>query len=404
MYFCGSQIPIMGNNFEMIAKTLYGFEPLLAKELRQLGAMDVKEGVRAVAFTGDTGFLYKANLSLRTAVKILKPIHSFRVMSEQDLYQGVRRMDWSKYMDVDDTLAVDATIHSDHFSHSQYVALKTKDAIVDQFRDNQGRRPNVDLSFPSLRINVHIEKETCNISFDSSGSSLHKRGYRSATNIAPINEVLAAGMLLHSGWSGQSDFLDPMCGSGTILIEAAMIACNIPPNINREDFGFMRWADWDESLFEKIKDSCMKKLREFHFSIRGYDKAPSAVMKAEENVRNAHLEDYINIQQFDFFKSKKQHPRHLHMLFNPPYGERLSSLNIPEFYANIGDTLKQGYPGTEAWFVSSNFEGMKHVGLRPSRRIKLFNGSLEAKLLKYDIYEGSKKAKKNQGDGNLQKE
>lgn len=388
----------------MIAKTLYGFEPLLAKELRQLGAMDVKEGVRAVAFTGDTGFLYKANLSLRTAVKILKPIHSFRVMSEQDLYQGVRRMDWSKYMDVDDTLAVDATIHSDHFSHSQYVALKTKDAIVDQFRDNQGRRPNVDLSFPSLRINVHIEKETCNISFDSSGSSLHKRGYRSATNIAPINEVLAAGMLLHSGWSGQSDFLDPMCGSGTILIEAAMIACNIPPNINREDFGFMRWADWDESLFEKIKDSCMKKLREFHFSIRGYDKAPSAVMKAEENVRNAHLEDYINIQQFDFFKSKKQHPRHLHMLFNPPYGERLSALNIPEFYANIGDTLKQGYPGTEAWFVSSNFEGMKHVGLRPSRRIKLFNGSLEAKLLKYDIYEGSKKAKKNQGDGNLQKE
>ena len=388
----------------MIAKTLYGFEPLLAKELRQLGAIDVKEGVRAVAFTGDTGFLYKANLSLRTAVKILKPIHSFRVMSEQDLYQGVRRMDWSKYMDVDDTLAVDATIHSDHFSHSQYVALKTKDAIVDQFRDNQGRRPNVDLSFPSLRINVHIEKETCNISFDSSGSSLHKRGYRSATNIAPINEVLAAGMLLHSGWNGQSDFLDPMCGSGTILIEAAMIACNIPPNINREDFGFMRWADWDESLFEKIKDSCMKKLREFHFSIRGYDKAPSAVMKAEENVRNAHLEDYINIQQFDFFKSKKQHPRHLHMLFNPPYGERLSALNIPEFYANIGDTLKQGYPGTEAWFVSSNFEGMKHVGLRPSRRIKLFNGSLEAKLLKYDIYEGSKKAKKNQGDGNLQKE
>lgn len=388
----------------MIAKTLYGFEPLLAKELRQLGAIDVKEGVRAVAFTGDTGFLYKANLSLRTAVKILKPIHSFRVMSEQDLYQGVRRMDWSKYMDVDDTLAVDATIHSDHFSHSQYVALKTKDAIVDQFRDNQGRRPNVDLSFPTLRINVHIEKETCNISFDSSGSSLHKRGYRSATNIAPINEVLAAGMLLHSGWNGQSDFLDPMCGSGTILIEAAMIACNIPPNINREDFGFMRWPDWDESLFEKIKDSCMKKLREFHFSIRGYDKAPSAVMKAEENVRNAHLEDYINIQQFDFFKSKKQHPRHLHMLFNPPYGERLSALNIPEFYASIGDTLKQGYPGTEAWFVSSNFEGMKHVGLRPSRRIKLFNGSLEAKLLKYDVYEGSKKAKKNQGDGNLQKE
>lgn len=379
----------------MVAKTLYSFEPLLAKELRELGAMDVKEGVRSVSFTGDTGFLYKANLSLRTALKILKPIASFRAYSERDLYEGIRKIDWSQYMDVTDTLAVDATVHSDHFSHTQYVALKTKDAIVDQFRDKHGKRPNVDLSSPTLRVNVHIEKESCSISLDSSGDSLHKRGYRSATNIAPINEVLAAGMLLHSGWNGQSDFLDPMCGSGTILIEAAMIACNIPPNLNRTNFAFMQWKDWDEAFFDKIKDSVLKKLREFHFSITGYDKAPSAVSKARENISNANLEEYIKVEQEDFFKTKKEHSRHLHMLFNPPYGERLSAVDIPQFYGNIGNTLKRAYPGTEAWFISSNLEGMKHVGLRPSRKVKLFNGALESRLLKYDIYEGSKKAKKN---------
>ena len=217
----------------MLAKTLFGMEPLLAKELRELGAMEVKEGVRAVSFKGDTGFLYKANLSLRTALTILKPIHQFRTSSERSLYEGVKQINWKDFMEVDDTLAVNATVHSPHFSHTQYVALKTKDAIVDQFRERTGKRPNVDLNEPSLRINVHIEKETCTISLDSSGDSLHKRGYRTATNIAPINEVLAAGILLHSGWSGQSDFLDPMCGSGTLLVEAAMIACNIPPNLNR---------------------------------------------------------------------------------------------------------------------------------------------------------------------------
>lgn len=383
----------MGNNFKMVAKTLFGFEPLLAKELRNLGAMDVKEGVRSVSFVGDKGFMYKANLSLRTAIKVLKPIESFKVFSEEDLYKQIYKIDWENYLDAHETLAIDATVHSEKFTHSKYVALKSKDAIVDRFREKFGKRPGVDLDYPTLRINIHIEKENCTVSLDSSGQSLHKRGYKTATNIAPINEVLAAGMLLHSGWDGQCDFLDPMCGSGTILIEAAMIACNIPPNLNKKEFGFERWKDWDEDLFEMIEASVLKKVRDFHFTIKGYDKAPSAVHKAKDNIDNANLSEFITVEHEDFFKTEKQTERHLHMVFNPPYGERLN-IDMPEFYKSIGDTLKQSYPDTDAWFITSNLESIKHVGLRPSRKIKLFNGSLESKLLKYEIYAGSKKAKK----------
>ncbi len=379
----------------MVAKTLFGFEPLLAKELRNLGAIDVKEGVRSVSFYGDKGFMYKSNLSLRTAIKVLKPITNFKVFSEEDLYREINKISWEDFIDANQTLAIDATVHSEKFTHSKYVALKSKDAIVDRFRDRTGERPGIDLDHPSLRINVHIEKEFCTVSLDSSGQSLHKRGYKSATNIAPINEVLAAGMLLHSGWDGQCDFMDPMCGSGTILIEAAMIACNIPPNLNRKEFGFEKWKDWDEDLFEKIQESVLKKARDFHFTIKGYDKAPSAVQKAKDNVQNANLAEFISVEHQDFFKTEKQTERHLHMVFNPPYGERLT-IDMPEFYKAIGDTLKQSYPGTYAWFITSNLEAIKHVGLRPSRKIKLFNGSLESKLLKYEIYEGSKKAKKQE--------
>ena len=382
-------------NYKMLAKTLFGFEPLLAKELRNLGAIDVQEGVRSVSFVGDKGFMYKANLSLRTAIKILKPVTSFKIFSEDDLYKKVYDLSWEDYLDQNETLAIDATVHSEKFTHSKYVALKSKDAIVDRFRNNTGSRPGIDLDHPSLRINIHIEKEVCTVSLDSSGQSLHKRGYKLATNIAPINEVLAAGMLLHSGWDGQCDFMDPMCGSGTILIEAAMIACNIPPNLNRKEFGFEKWKDWDEDLFGKIEESVLKKVRDFHFTILGYDKAPSAVHKAKENIENANLSEFIKVEQQDFFKTEKQTERHLHMLFNPPYGERLE-IDMPEFYKSIGDTLKQNYPNTHAWFITSNLEAIKHVGLRPSRKIKLFNGALESKLLKYEIYEGSKKAKKQE--------
>lgn len=383
------------DNFKMVAKTLFGFEELLAKELTQLGAQEVKIGVRSVSFVGDKGFMYKANLALRTAIKILKPLTTFRIKDEQDLYDQVYKIPWEEYMSENGSLAVNATVHSDKFTHSQYIALKTKDAIVDRFRNIKGTRPNVDLRFPDLKINIHIDRQTCTVSFDSSGESLHRRGYKTATNIAPINEVLAAGLVMLSGWDGQCDFMDPMCGSGTILIEAAMIACNIPPNLMRKEFAFERWQDWDVDLFEKIEESLLSKTRDFHHKMVGYDKSPSAVSKAIENVKNAHLEEFITIKHEDFFKTQKGGDKHLHMIFNPPYGERLESLNVEEFYGDIGSTLKHGYPGTHAWFITSNLEGLKYVGLRPSRKIKLFNAKLEARLVKYEMYEGSKKAKKN---------
>ncbi|QBZ98338.1 Ribosomal RNA large subunit methyltransferase L [Flavobacterium sangjuense] len=379
-------------NFKMIAKTFFGFEEILAKELQQLGAQDVEIGTRAVSFKGDKGFMYKANLSLRTALKILKPIYYFKATNDQNLYKGIQGIDWSKYIGESQTFVIDTTIHSDNFKHSQFVSQKAKDAIVDQFREKTGQRPSIDKDFPDLRINIHIDRDQVSVALDTSGASLHHRGYRTATNIAPINEVLAAGMLLLSGWDGSSDFLDPMCGSGTLLAEAAMIACNIPANINRKEFAFEKWNDWDNDLFDQIIDALMKRTREFHHTIIGYDKAPSAVQKAKDNIMNANLDDYVSIIQGDFFDSKKENTGPLQMVFNPPYGERLN-IELERFYREIGDTLKNNYPNTNAWFITANLEALKFVGLRPSRKIKLFNGSLEARLVKYEMYEGSKKGK-----------
>lgn len=376
----------------MIAKTFFGFEEILAKELQALGAREVEQGVRMVSFKGDKGFMYKANLALRTALKILKPIYGFRAYNDQSLYKGIYAIDWSKYLSANQSFVIDVTLHSDHFNHSQFVALKAKDAIVDQFRERFGKRPDIDKDHPDIRINLHIQKDQCSVALDTSGASLHHRGYRTATNIAPINEVLAAGMLLLSGWDGKGDFIDPMCGSGTILAEAAMIACNIPANINRREFAFEKWNDWDNDLFDKIIDSLMGKVREFHYTIKGYDKAPSAVEKAKDNIRNANLEEYVTIGLRNFFDTEKETQGPLHMVFNPPYGERLD-IDMERFYREIGDTLKQGYPGTNAWLITANLEALKFVGLKPSRKIKLFNGKLEARFVKYEMYEGSKRAK-----------
>ncbi len=379
-------------NFKMLAKTFFGFEEILAKELQILGAQNVEIGTRAVSFKGDKGFMYKANLSLRTALKILKPIYQFRAFNDLSLYKGIQGIDWSKYLNENQTFVIDTTIHSDHFNHSQFVSQKAKDAIVDQFRVKKGVRPSVDKDFPDLKINIHIDKDQCTVSLDSSGESLHQRGYRTATNIAPINEVLAAGMLMLSGWDGSSDFIDPMCGSGTLLAEAAMIACNIPANINRKEFAFEKWNDWDNDLFDQIIDALLKRTKEFRYTITGYDKAPSAVQKAKDNILNANLEDYVTIHQANFFESKKENVGPLHMVFNPPYGERLD-IDLERFYRELGDTLKNNYSNTNAWFITANLDALKFVGLRPSRKIKLFNGSLEARLVKYEMYEGSKRAK-----------
>lgn len=391
MYFC-----CMEENFKMLAKCLYGFEPVLAKELRDLGARNIKEGVRNVTFEGDKGFMYKANIALRTAIKILIPITSFQLKNEDELYKKLQKIRWEDYFEENTTFAINSVIHSDNFTNSLYVSLKSKDAIVDYFRDKYGKRPNVDTKHPDVQFNIHIQHETCNVSLDSSGESLHKRGYKTDTNIAPINEVLAAGLILLSGYDGTQHFIDPMCGSGTILIEAAMIANNIPSNLNRIEFGFEKWKDFDAELFEIIRESLLKKIINSSQKIIGFDKAPSAVRKAEDNVKNASLEDFITIEKQDFFSSEKKIEGKTIILFNPPYGERLE-IDVPKFYGEIGNTLKQSYTDTDAWFITSDFiTGLKSVGLRTSRKIKVFNGNLECRFVKYEMYKGSKKQKEIQ--------
>ena len=384
----------MNTNFKMTATTLKGLEGVLADELKQLGAQDIKKGIRSVTFRGDQGFLYKANIALRTAIRILKPIRTCKIYDEEDLYEAIQKVKWEKYLDVEGTLAIGAVVNSKNFtSNSHYIALKSKDAVADYFRHKYSKRPNVDLDYPDVKIHVHIQKDWCTISLDSSGDSLHKRGYRSATNIAPINEVLAAGLVLLSGYSGDENFIDPMCGSGTILIEACMIACKIPANINRKQFAFERWKNYDEDLYFTIQDALLKKITNSHFKIMGFDKAPSAVSKAKQNVINANLEEFIGVHHVNFFNSTKEVFGNTTILFNPPYGERLN-IDVNEFYKKVGDTLKHNYPNSTAWMITSDMQALKHVGLRTSKRIELKNADLDCKFVKYELYEGTRKASK----------
>ena len=383
----------MNDNFKMIAKTFYGFEEILSKELLKLGAQNIEKGSRSVSFYGDKGFMYKANLSLRTAIKILKPIKSFKFKDQDDFYNKIYKVDWEKYLDKDGSFLVSSIVfHSNLFNHSKYVSLKVKDAVVDRFRDLFKCRPNIDLIQPDLKINIHVNKNTCNVSLDSSGESLHKRGYKAFGTIAPINEVLAAGIILMSEWKADSDFLDPMCGGGTILIEAAMIACNIAPNLNRKEFAFEKWKDWDEELFELIEKSVIKKVVKFDYKIYGYDISGLAIKKAKENIKNAELEINIIVEKRDFFTTKKKNENNLHVLFNPPYNKRIS-YDIKDMYTNIGNTLKNNYSDSNVWLITSNIEAIKNIELHPSKKIKLFNANLESRLVNYEIYKGSKKIK-----------
>jgi len=368
-------------------------EKILAVELKQLGARDVCEGNRLVHFTGDKGFMYKANLCLRTALKILKPIFQFQAENENVLYEKLYNYDWSNLLSSDQTFAIDTVLNGKIFNHSLYVTQRCKDAIADRFRKDNGKRPMVNINHPDIRFHLHIFDQKCSLSLDTSGYSLHHRGYRSLTNIAPINEVLAAGIIMLSDWDRRTDFMDPMCGSGTFLIEAAMMACKIPVNLNRNVFAFEKWKDWDNILFNKIKDSKLNSVVSTQGKIYGFDKAPSAIEKSTTNIKNAGLEDFIQVNRANFFNSQKMGDTPLHLLTNPPYGERLNG-DINTLYRKFGDTLKRSYPKTESWVISSNFEAMKFFGLRPSRKIKLFNGKLETRLYNFPIYEGTKKIHK----------
>jgi putative N6-adenine-specific DNA methylase len=381
-------------DFRMVATTMFGLEDILTEELLKLGARDIEKLNRAVAFAGDKGFMYKANLNLRTALRVLRPIKTFTVKNEAQLYDQVRRIDWSAYLDVAGTLAVDTVLASDLFTHSQFLSLKAKDAVVDQFREAYGQRPSVDLDRPDLRINLLIQGDTCTVSLDSSGDSLHKRGYRDQTNLAPINEVLAAGLVLLSGWDKRSTFIDPMCGSGTILIEAGLLACNIPPGYYREEFGFERWKDFEPELWEAIYNNSIKKINDYPVQLIGVEISRNVIRKARENVKLAKLDDIITLHN-TAFQDFEPPPGPGMLVLNPPYGERMhQDEDIIGLYASIGDTFKQKYKGYTGWVISSNIDALKRIGLRPTRKIPVFNGPLECRFMRFDMYEGSKKQAK----------
>ena len=378
------------DNFYMLAKTMFGLEEVLAEELRKLGAQNIKPMNRAVSFKGDKGFMYKANLNLRTALRILKPIAHFQAHDEKELYKKLCEIDWTAIFDLNATFATHATTHSEIFTHSKYASLVMKDAIADTFRKKFDKRPNVDTEMPDVSINLHIAKHTCTVSLDSSGDSLHKRGYKSDAVTAPMNEVLAAGLILLSDWNKISNFHDPMCGSGTILIEAALIAYNIPPNIFRERFGFEGWKDFDPKLWETIKEASLDKETNYYGKITGSDNFQKAVRISRTNIDNALMHDNIKVTNSDFFETEIAPGTFV--MFNPPYGERID-LGVNDFYEKVGTTLKHNYQGCTIWLISSDIENMKLIGLKPNHKIKVMNGELECSFRKFEVYEGSQKAK-----------
>jgi len=383
-------------DFELIAKTFMGLEPILAKELRQLGARCVVEGRRVVTFWGDKEMMYRANFQLHTAIRILKPIKHFKATSADDVYNEVMKVDWEQYLSLKTTFAVDSVVFSDEFTHSKFVAYKVKDAIADQFRERTGQRPNVSVTNPDIRLHIHIADKDATLCLDSSGTSLHQRGYRQESVAAPLNEVLAAGMILMSGWKGDTDFIDPMCGSGTLLIEAALIARNMAPGVFRKEYAFEKWPDFDQELFDDIYNDDSQE-REFNHHIYGYDIDIKAVNTARQNVRAAGLTKDITVEQQDFKDFQKPEQPAI-IISNPPYGERISTPNLLATYKMIGEVLKHRFAGNEAWILSYREECFEQIGLKPSIKIPLYNGSLECEYRRYQMFEGKMKVFREEGN------
>lgn len=379
----------MVQEFELIAKTFMGLENVLAQELTQLGANNVRIGRRMVSFTGDKEMMYRANFQLHTAIRILKPIAHFKAKSAEDMYDEVKKIDWSKYILDGKTFSVNSVVYSDEFRNSRFVTYKVKDAIVDQFREKTGTRPNISVSNPDIRLNIHIAEDQATLSLDLSGESLYRRGYRQESVEAPLNEVLAAGMILMTGWKGDTDFIDPMCGSGTLPIEAALIARNISPGVFRKEFAFEKWPDFDKDLFDEIYNDDSQE-REFTHHIYGYDIDMKCVNTANLNIRAAGLSKDITIQQADFKNFEKPAEKSL-LIMNPPYGERISTPNLMATYKMIGERLKHQFAGNEAWVLSYREECFEQIGLKPSIKIPVYNGSLECEFRKYTIFDGKMK-------------
>ena len=370
-----------------------GLEEVLSKELESLGATDIEILKRAVSCEGDLTLLYKANLWLRTGIRILVPIKKFEVLNEQDLYDQLLEVNWEEYLNLDQTFVVDVVTLSESMNHSHFLSLKTKDAIVDWFRERTRKRPNIDTSDPDIKFHVHINaKHECTLLLDSSGEGLHRRGYRTDGGDAPLNEVLAAGLIQLSGWKGDQPFVDMMCGSGTILIEAAMLAINKPPGMNRP-FSFQNWPDYDDELWANIQKEASDQIKEQEHPIIGVDLNFKAIRVAEQNIEAAGLEDIIRVRRTNFNKYLPPEGPGV-MIINPPYGLRIESDDIFDLYQEIGDKMKQDFSGYTAWILSGNFDALKHVGLRPKRKIPLLNGQLECKFQAYELYRGTKKIHK----------
>lgn len=377
---------------EIVAKTFAGLEDLLAEEIHQIGGRRIQKIKRGVTFHGDEKVLYTAALSLRTVLRLLIPVYKFKAHTEKDLYFKARKLHWEDVMTIDDTFAIDCISNSKVFNHSKFAGLRVKDAIADRFRNiEDGNRPNVDVRNPDVPINVHISDLNVTISLDISGYSLHQRGYRKPNHKAPLNEALAAGILYLSGWTGQNNLIDPMCGTGTILFEAAMIARNLAPRMNNS-FAFEKWPNFDAVLWNKIKKELKGEEEPSFFKYKGYDISKRTIEGAREAAEFLGLSDSIEFECSDFFKTDNVLDEGV-IVTNPPYGERLQEEDIIAFYKSIGDTLKTNYTGFEAWILSSNFNALKHIGLKPSKKIPLKNGALDVKLQKYEMYRGSKKSK-----------
>ena len=385
----------MEQEFELIAKTFMGLEPVLAEELTQLGANNVQIGRRMVSFTGDKEMMYRANFQLHTAIRILKPIKHFKARSAEEVYEQVQKIKWDDILDVKKTFSVDSVVYSEEFRNSRFVTYKVKDAIVDWFREKQGTRPNISVSNPDIRLNIHIAEDNATLSLDSSGESLHRRGYRQEQVEAPLNEVLAAGMILMTGWKGECDLIDPMCGSGTIAIEAALIARNISPGVFRKEFAFEKWNDFDQDLFDMIYNDDSQE-REFEHHIYGYDIDMKAVNTASLNVRAAGMSKDITIAQQDF-KDFQQPAEKSIIVMNPPYGERISTPNLLGTYKMIGERFKKAFAGNEAWVLSYREECFEQIGLKPSIKIPVYNGSLECEFRKYVMFDGKMKEFRSEG-------
>ncbi len=381
----------------MKATTFHGLEDVLVNELLKLGAKNIEPFKRGVAFTGDKGFMYKANLCLRTALKVLVPLFSFHADNEHELYENIKKFEWETLLGTDDTLAINATVNSEIFNHSLYVSQKTKDAICDRFVDKFSVRPDVNLDRPTIRIYVHIFQNFVNVSLDSSGDSLFKRGYRVDIDTAPMKEVLAAGMVLLSNWQPHLPLIDGMCGSGTLGIEAALFANNIPPGVFREEFGFMKWRDYDKELWDTIYTSSINRIKDDMPNIISSDIEIIPLEMAKRNGAVAKVDDVIQYEHISFFDLMPTKP-HGTILLNPPYDERIKMEDTNAFYKQIGDKLKKDFGGWTCWIITSNMEAMKCIGLHPSKKMTLFNASLECKLLKFEMYSGSKKESKQKRD------